>query len=44
MVISKLLTKFVWGILRISEARIRCPVYEIGKNSVIPSITPRVTA
>ncbi len=42
IIISKLFWKFVWSIPSKLLAKMRCPVDEIGRNSVIPSIIPRI--
>lgn len=44
MMISKLFWNSVEGMCNISPARIRCPVDDIGRNSVIPSIIPKIRA
>ena len=41
--ISNVLTKSVWAILIRLAANIKCPVEEIGKNSLMPSTMPRIT-
>lgn len=41
MIISKLLVKLVWGMCKRLVVRVRWPVEEIGRNSVIPSTIPR---
>jgi hypothetical protein len=42
--ISKLFIKSDWLIFKASAVKIRCPVEDIGKNSVIPSTIPKITA
>jgi hypothetical protein len=34
----------VWAIFKISDAKIRCPVEDIGRNSLIPSTMERIIA
>lgn len=42
MAISNVLRKLESGIERSRDATIRCPVEDIGRNSVIPSISDRM--
>jgi hypothetical protein len=44
MAISKVLTNSVWRIPRTRDARIRCPVDDIGRNSETPSTMPKINA
>jgi hypothetical protein len=44
MAISKLFKKSVWGAFRSLAVRIKWPVEDIGKNSVMPSTIPKMTA
>jgi hypothetical protein len=44
MMTSKLFTKAFSSMPIRYEAKIMCPVEEIGKNSVMPSITERTSA
>ncbi len=44
MIIWKLLRNSVSVILRARAVRIMCPVEEMGRNSVMPSTRPKMTA